>query len=36
MRKLARKGAARFSILDEEISADICVADGGKLWPLTH
>ena len=28
MRRLARKGTASFRILDEEISADICVADG--------
>jgi GNAT superfamily N-acetyltransferase len=28
MRKLARKGVASFRISDEEISADICVADG--------
>ena len=28
MRRLARKGTASFRILDEEISADTCVADG--------
>ena len=28
MRRLARKGTASFRILDDEISADICVADG--------
>ena len=28
MRKLARKGTATFSCLDEEVSANICVADG--------